>query len=162
VGRTPGVAGGCGRSLDRVGLALGAPRDREAHASLGADFHDHYEEAAAGRTVSARLQHDANVPVGFLRRRWSLRFTDFDLLGHVNNAATWAMVEEVLASRRDLRPPFRAELEYRLAIERDDQVELAVSGEDQAVLSLWVVEAADVADGPPRVFATGRITSLGS
>jgi acyl-ACP thioesterase len=160
--RRVSLVGAGGASIESASLWVHLDPETGRPTSLGADFHDHYEEAAAGRTVSARLQHDANVPVGFLRRRWSLRFTDFDLLGHVNNAATWAMVEEVLASRRDLRPPFRAELEYRLAIERDDQVELAVSGEDQAVLSLWVVEAADVADGPPRVFATGRITSLGS
>ena len=51
---------------------------------------------AAGRTVSARLalpgpqQRDAGT-------RWAVRRTDLDPFGHVNNAATWAFLEEAAA-----------------------------------------------------------------
>ena len=55
---------------------------------------------------------------------WPLRFTDFDVLGHVNNAACWQIVEEALAARRDLRAPLRAEVQHRTAIERGATVEV--------------------------------------
>ena len=128
---------------------------------LPADFHALYGEAAGGRVVSARLQHPSEVPAEAVRRPWALRFTDFDLLGHVNNAATWAMVEEVLVDRRRLRPPFRAELEYRLPIERGDQVELATLDRPDGSLALWITEPEPAGDDPPRLYATATVASLG-
>ncbi|MDP2290865.1 MAG: thioesterase [Actinomycetota bacterium] len=49
---------------------------------------------------------------------WPLRFADFDVLEHVNNAAYWAAVEQHLSTRRDLRAPFTAVIEHGDAIER--------------------------------------------
>ena len=94
--RRVSIVGDAGR-VDRDGVALGAPRCRVrvGPSRCPADFHAIYGEAAAGRMVSARLQHESEVPADAVRLPWALRFTDFDLLGHVNNAATWAMVEEV-------------------------------------------------------------------
>ena len=51
------------------------------------------------------------------RHAFPLRFTDFDVLNHVNNAVYWEAVEEELARRRELRAPLRAELEHRAPIE---------------------------------------------
>lgn len=48
---------------------------------------------------------------------WSLRFSDFDVLGHVNNAIYWAIVEELLAEARDLRAPMRAIVEHEAPLE---------------------------------------------
>jgi acyl-ACP thioesterase len=75
-----------------------------------------FGEAAGGRRVSARLHHADAPPVG-PATAWPLRFTDFDVLGHVNNAAYWAIVEEQLARQRSLRAPLRAELEHRGALD---------------------------------------------
>jgi acyl-ACP thioesterase len=121
------------------------------------EFHTCYDVAAHGRVVSARLQHGGDVPPEAVRRPWALRFADFDLLAHVNNAATWAMVEDVMASRPHLRPPMRAELEFRLAIERDDQVELAVVDDADGSIRVWMLDAAPVAGTPPRLFATATV-----
>ena len=55
-----------------------------------------YGEAAGGRRVSAKLQHDTTPGRRGDRSAWPLRFSDFDLLGHVNNAASWSVVEQVL------------------------------------------------------------------
>ena len=68
-----------------------------------------YGEAAQGRTVSARLINpklgaagsapgDAATPAEAGRGSWPwpLRAVDFDTLGHVNNAAYWAVAEESL------------------------------------------------------------------
>jgi acyl-ACP thioesterase len=159
--RRVSVTGDAGAALQAVSLWVHLDAESGRPVTLPADFHACYDEAAQGRQVSARLQHHSQVPDRAEVVSWSLRFTDFDLLGHVNNAATWAMVEEALASRGHLRPPMWAELEYRLAIERGDRVELAVADEPDGSLSLWVRDAAPVAGAPARLFATATVRSLG-
>jgi acyl-ACP thioesterase len=110
-----------------------------------------YGEAAGGRRVKARLQH-AGPPAGAASMAWPLRFTDFDVLSHVNNAAYWEPVEEVLAGQRDLRAPLHAEVEHPTAVERGAQVEVAFA-RGEADLSVWVV-----ADGA--VAASARLQRL--
>ena len=159
--RRVSILGEAGAAIETVSLWVHLDADSGRPVPLPPDFHEIYGEAAAGRTVSARLQHPGEVPADAVRQPWALRFTDFDLLGHVNNAATWAMVEDVLADRPHLRPPLRAELEYRLAIERDDRVELAFVDEPDRSLSLWVVDAPAAPGTTPRLFATAVVRPLG-
>jgi acyl-ACP thioesterase len=86
---------------------------------LSEEFLATYGAAAGGRVVRARLVHDAeppaDVPCGELL--FPLRFSDVDVLDHVNNAVSWAVVEELLARRRDLRAPLRASLEHRAPLD---------------------------------------------
>jgi acyl-ACP thioesterase len=96
-----------------------------------------YGEAAGGRTVRARLSHP-DPPVGGAGRRWPLRATDFDVMSHMNNAVYWATVEEELRRRRDLRAPLGAEVEFRLAIEPGDEVDI-VTQDGEGDLRLWLV-----------------------
>ena len=72
---------------------------------IPAGFDDLYGEAHGGRRVKARLDHP-DPPDGELDGfAWPLRFTDFDVLGHVNNAACWQIVEEALSpAPRPARP----------------------------------------------------------
>lgn len=107
-----------------------------APARLGDTFLSVYGPSAGERRVRARLQHD-HPPSDAPRLPWRFRFVDFDLLGHVNNAAYWIAVEEQLARRRDLRAPLRAEIEFRVAVERDDDTALVVVDHDSA-LAVWV------------------------
>jgi acyl-ACP thioesterase len=103
---------------------------------IPAGFDEIYGEASGGRRVKARLDHPDRpdgTPEGFA---WPLRFTDFDVLGHVNNAACWQIVEEALSSRRELRAPLRAEVQHRTAIERGATVEVTVVDAD-GELCLW-------------------------
>lgn len=111
-----------------VDAATGRP------ARLTQQFHDTYDEAAAGRTVSARLLLPP-PPAVTEDRAWILRSTDLDGLGHVNNAATWEAVEDELARRR-IRPR-RAVLEYGDAIEADDDVTLRVEA-DAGTVAIWL------------------------
>jgi acyl-ACP thioesterase len=104
-------------------------------------FHDLYGEAAGGRTVKARPRHPSAIPADAAARAWPLRFTDFDLLQHVNNAAYWVPVEEALAERRDLRAPLRAEIEYRGGLDRGAQPEVAVLDRAADGLAMWIREA---------------------
>ena len=81
---------------------------------------------------------------------------DFDVLGHVNNAGAWAIVEEVLAQVDDGPSwPRRVEVEFREPILRGDDVvvcHLPPDGPDGEV-RLWVLA------GPPGASPTVR-TSL--
>lgn len=106
--------------------------------TLGPDFVERYGEASRGRVVSARLQH-GGPPAGATGTPWPLRFTDFDVLGHVNNAAYWEPVEEVLAARRDLRAPLRAELEHAVAAELGATPSIARHDEADGSVALWLV-----------------------
>lgn len=112
---------------------------------IPASFDDLYGEAHGGRKVKARLDHpDPPTDVVLDRFTWSLRFSDFDVLGHVNNAACWQMVEEALARHRDLRAPLVAEVQHRTAIERGQSVEVVTSTGD-GWLSMWALADGSVA-----------------
>jgi len=128
-------------------IASGRPR------RIPAGFDEIYGEAAAGRRVKARLDHPEPPDGPEVRRfAWPLRFTDFDVLGHVNNAACWQVVEEALSSRRHLRDPLRAEVQHRTAIERGATVEVADADVDGG-MGVWVV-----ADGV--VAVTAQVATL--
>lgn len=125
-------------------------------ARLSQQIRDTYGEAAAGRTVSARLRHDGppDDDSDVERRPWVLRSTDLDKLGHVNNAATWAAVEDELA-RLKVRAGGFAEIEYPDALQLGDEVELrSIHDAETGVLHLWLVveekvrASAIVATGP--------------
>lgn len=105
-------------------------------ARLGNWFFDHYGEAADGRKVSGRLSLPP-PPDGVRTRAWSLRASDFDLLGHVNNAAYWYAVEDELARLAPERVPVSGVLEHRAAVEPDEPVELG-SLLDGEQVSVWL------------------------
>jgi acyl-ACP thioesterase len=86
---------------------------------LPPDFERVYGESAGGRAVSARLQHGP-PPDGAEAAPWPVRFADFDVLGHVNNAVYWAIVEEHL----DLHAPVTVEVEYRGGVDRGQAVQV--------------------------------------
>ena len=113
-----------------------------APARLGEEFLVIYGPSAGDRRVRARLHHDG-PPTDGERGAWRFRFVDYDVLRHVNNAAYWVVVEEHLARRRDLRAPMRAEIEFRAAVERDDDTEIVVLDEDRA-LKVWIVSGRGV------------------
>ena len=90
---------------------------------LPANFHAVWD--GGDRRVSARLHHDG-PPTDARSSRWALRATDLDVVGHVNNAAYWAPVEEELARRQRPRVE-RAEIEFRSGLDAEDDVGLVVS-----------------------------------
>jgi acyl-ACP thioesterase len=83
-----------------------------------------YARAAEGRRVSTRLELP-DPPDGATAEPWPLRVTDVDRLGHVNNAAYWHAVEQLLpGSGIDPRLPLRASLDYRSPLDLGEPVEL--------------------------------------
>lgn len=100
-----------------------------------------YAESAGGRIVSTRKVL-VDPPADGARTPWRLRNTDVDVLGHANNAIHWQAVEDVLLPNRlDPRLPFRAELEYRHALDLGDQLELVEFDEGDAAALGFVVGA---------------------
>lgn len=89
------------------------------------DFVEVYAESAGGREVTARQLHDPVVPGDddVHTMPWWPRVTDLDVLDHVNNAASWEVLEQTLDRviergllTLDRSGPLRAEVEFRDAI----------------------------------------------
>lgn len=102
-------------------------------------FETTYGEAAGGRRVSSRQSLPAPPP-GSVGRPWPVRAVDLDVLGHMNNAVTWAIVEEACA-RRGVVPGI-AELEYGAPVAPTDEPELVLDGEHAWLMAGGQVRAA--------------------
>jgi acyl-ACP thioesterase len=135
--RRVSVRGDEGAVMEAATLWVHVDLDTLRPKVLSPEFFACFGESAAGRTVRARLSH-AEPPADAERRPWTLRYVDYDVLGHMNNAAYWAVVEEELGRRRDLRAPLRAELEFRNAVERGHQVDVITEPIDGGV-AVWLV-----------------------
>ncbi|MEM9034237.1 MAG: acyl-ACP thioesterase domain-containing protein [Actinomycetota bacterium] len=105
------------------------------------EFSEHYGAAARDRKVRARLQLP-DPPDGAPRSTWPMRAVDLDVLGHMNNAAYWAPVEEEIA-RRGMRRRVRAELEYLSGIEPGEQVTVETCDHDGG-FRLWLRSGTEV------------------
>jgi acyl-ACP thioesterase len=72
-----------------------------------------------------------------VRTPWRTRATDFDLLGHVNNASYWAPIEGELVGVD--RPIVAAAIEFRGGVTPDDSVMIAVEGRPAIAeqLTVW-------------------------
>jgi acyl-ACP thioesterase len=148
--RRTAVVGDRGARIEVAALWVHIDMATLRPAVLAPDFAIAYREAANGRTVKARLQHDD--PPTTAGAPYVARFVDFDVMGHMNNAAYWNAVEEELSVRREIRHPMRAEMEYRQGIEPHNHTSLVVDGDDDA-FSLWFVE-----DGT--TFASAKVWRL--
>jgi acyl-ACP thioesterase len=109
---------------------------------LSPEFLAVYGPATGDRRVRARLHHEPPPPAGSAADvPWALRVTDLDVLGHVNNAVTWEVVEEQLAHHPDLRAPLRAEVEHHLPVEPGDSVGVRTARQGDG-LRIWLVDGA--------------------
>jgi acyl-ACP thioesterase len=140
--RSTAIVGGDGAAIQATALWVHVDLETGRPKRLPADFDRIYGEAAAGRAVTARLGH-GDPPESLTPGPWPVRFSDFDVLGHVNNAVYWAVVEEHV----DLIAPLTVVVEYRGGIDRGQVAEVVVAGE-----CLWIL-----ADGA--VAASARVTA---
>jgi acyl-ACP thioesterase len=124
-----------------VGLWVHVDRATGRPARLAPGFEEIWGASARGRRVSARLEHEA-PPAAAPRERWPLRATDVDLVGHVNNAAYWHAVEELLARRPTLRVA-RAAIEFRSGVLPGEDVDLVARDLDDG-FSCWFMVGEEV------------------
>lgn len=103
-----------------------------------------YGQSVDGRTVSSRLTHsDLPEALPADQRPWPLRLSDLDVLGHVNNAVTWAAVEDELDRRGVNGTVVRAELEYRGPIDRSHAMSVASQVNGRSV-RVWLTSGMTV------------------
>ena len=144
-GRRMAMVGDHGGHVEIETLWVHLRPDTLSPARLPEVFLDIYAEAAAGRKVAARHVLAPPPADGLTAIPWPLRAVDYDVMNHVNNAAYWSAVEEVLAlgaaTGTDLRPrddrPVRAIMEYGPGIAVGAPVELLVRPEGDDRIDLW-------------------------
>ncbi|MGA2124367.1 MAG: acyl-ACP thioesterase domain-containing protein, partial [Acidimicrobiales bacterium] len=99
--------------------ALWVPVDPSGHpVRMRGSFYAVYGEQARSRKVSGRVSSPP-IPEDAQRRPWVLRDADLDIIGHVNNAAVWQAVSEVVKA-----PVREVSVTHHASIERDDEVTL--------------------------------------
>jgi acyl-ACP thioesterase len=142
--RRVSVAGVKGGSVEATSLWVYVDLDSMLPKRLGADFMALYGPAAGGRTVGSKLVLSGPQGASVERRAWPLRATDIDVLGHVNNAAYWAAVEEIVADRPELvAGPHEATVEFAKPIDRADDVTLLVANDERSA-TVWFEVAGKV------------------
>lgn len=136
--RRVSIQGAKGASIEATSLWVHVDLASMLPKRLGDDFLGLYGEAAAGRTVGSKLLLPG-PPEGAASRPWPLRRTDYDVLDHVNNAAYWSALEELVGERPDLVDgPCRGTVEFAKPIEVGAEVELRwVDGDGE--VSAWLV-----------------------
>ena len=71
-------------------------------------------------------------------RPWTVRYTDLDLMGHVNNAVYWAAVEESMADHRT-GGRVTAEVEFRAGVDAKTEPSLLESTVEPGGVDGWFV-----------------------
>lgn len=131
------LIGDRGAAIDAVSLWVQVAVETGRPARIGSDFTDAYAVAASGRTVSARLALPSPTERS-TRHSWTVRRTDLDPFGHVNNAATWGFLEEAAAIDQTDRVG-RAELEYLQPIEHGADLAFVVEHVDDTTTA-WLLD----------------------
>ena len=140
--RSTQLRGARGARIDAAALwvhldpANGIPR------RLAGEFEAVFGPSANGRRVGATLLHPP-APAGDGTLRWQPRWCDLDVLGHVNNAAYWPPVVEE-ATKRELRPPYRAEMEHRAAAGAGQPLRTPISASGDGTLRMWFLNTEEV------------------
>jgi len=102
--------------------AIWVPVDPSGHpVRLRESFFEVYGEVARDRKVSGRLSK-APIPDSAERRPWTLRAADVDTMGHVNNAALWQALCEVVTM-----PLRNVSVSHHASIDREDVVTLVTA-----------------------------------
>ncbi len=145
------IVGKRGALIDAVSLWVQIDVNTGRPARVADDFVMAYADAAGGRSIGAGLSLPAR-PAETSPLAWSVRRSDLDPFGHVNNAATWSLVEE--AGRLDAGDRVgTAELEYPQPIEPDQPIEVT-TGQADGATSVWVNRSDGV------LIAAGRWTPV--
>jgi acyl-ACP thioesterase len=140
--RSTAIAVGETDCIASTAIWVHVDQDRGVPAPLPAAFDGIWGVGGGNqRKVSARLTHGA-PPADAARRTWPLRATDLDVVGHVNNSAYWAIVEEELA-RRGQPIVRRAEIEFRAGLDAGDDVEVIIADRSDG-FACWCAVGGDV------------------
>lgn len=117
-------------------------------------FMHHYGAACANQKLDHRLHLPARA-AGAIAQPWSLRVTDFDVLGHVNNAIACAALEDAWSTCNMAGVPGDVTIEYAGPMHLGDPVTLWIADHTgdtaNGAFSIWLGVDDDVR-------ATARVT----
>jgi acyl-ACP thioesterase len=142
--RRTSILGAIGGHVEAASLWVHIDMTTGRPVPLPPSFLEQFGGGWASRKVTGRLTHPAPDQAS-PSRAWMFRSTDFDVMGHVNNAAYWAVVEDVLL-REHAPSPARFELEYRLPVEPDHATDVIASDD-----YVWLVSPAREVHASARV-----------
>jgi acyl-ACP thioesterase len=137
------ILGDKGARIEAVGLWVQVVIATGRPSMLSDEFREVYSDSHIDRKVSARLSLPAlsdDVDV----RPWTIRRTDIDPFNHVNNAANWSFLEEILGASGSARIG-RAEMEFVAPLQFGAETELHIARQQFKEMSAWLV-----ADGSVR------------
>ena len=140
------LAGEGGGHVEAVSLWVQIDVTTGRPARLADDFFATWGEAAGERTVSSKLSLPSSPPDDAACEPWSFRSADLDQFAHVNNAAVWTVVEELLQREATPRAGLIAEIEYLSPTSACVEMKLVRAGEHA-----WLV-------ADDRSVATTRLT----
>lgn len=123
------LAGSAGGHVEAVSLWVQIDITTGRPARLADDFFATWGEAAGERTVSSKLSLPSPPPDGAVSHPWTFRRTDLDQFAHVNNAAVWTAVEEIVQGEGVARAGLTAEIEYLAPAAAGVEMQLVRSGE---------------------------------
>jgi acyl-ACP thioesterase len=141
--RRVSIAGAKGGRIEAASLWVYVDLATFLPKRLGEGFVSLYGEAAGGRTVGSKLELAPPPADGadVQRRTWPLRRTDLDVLAHVNNAAYWCALEELIGERPELvAGPHRAVVEFAKQLDAGMAVELWSVDEPDGVRAWLAVD----------------------
>lgn len=130
------LAGDAGGHVDAVSLWVQIDVTTGRPARLADDFFATWGEAAGERTVSSKFSLPSTPSEDAESQPWSFRRADLDQFAHVNNAAVWTVVEELLQADGGGRTGLIAEIEYLAPAVAGAEMQLA-----RADGSLWLRES---------------------
>jgi acyl-ACP thioesterase len=136
--RRTSLHGSEGAHIEAVTIWIYVDGETGRPKALNPDFFEIYGPTAQERQVSARQALPTTPADGATVEPWPLRFTDFDILGHVNNAAQWGPVEEALSRIDGPRRAIRAELEHGPGVDPGFETELRWRSADGGV-DTWLM-----------------------
>jgi acyl-ACP thioesterase len=138
--RTTVLAGSRGADIATVSVWVQVATDTGRPAALTQQFIEAYGPACDGRKVSARLALAA--PTDLVDALpWVVRRADLDPFDHVNNAANWAFVEELINGTMPRRG--RAEMEFVGPVTYGTHLESVIERAD-GVTSMWLLNEGSV------------------
>ena len=134
------LAGERGSRVDAAALWVHVDK-RGRPARLDSQFLSVYAPSAAGRVVRAKLVH-GSPPASASSRPWAIRYSDLDVVGHVNNAASLEAIVDEAAGRLP-GPVHVASIEYPGAIDAGESVTLRSVTGDRG-LEVWLTVGDEV------------------
>lgn len=124
---------------------------------LSSDLIELLSSATGGRKISARLEIGRSLPPldshNSISQDWSIRRSDMDAVGHLNNAAYWEVLEEYLGGHTRKLAPLHATVEHFGAIDPGDTVRIVTQELDTRVVLRHVLGTGEVAAVTQLIFA---------